>query len=125
MRENEIAKEIVDIAYQIHVELGPGLLESVYETVMAYELKKRGLEFVRQQAIPIIYKNIRLEEAFRADLIIENKVIIELKSVENISPVHKKQLLTYLKLTNKKLGLLINFNTELIKNGITRIANNL
>lgn len=125
MNENEVARVIVDVAYQIHVELGPGLLESVYETVMAYELGKRGLQFVRQKAIPIIYQNIRLEEAFRADLIVENKVIVELKSVENISPVHKKQLLTYLRLTNKKLGLLINFNTELIKNGITRIANNL
>lgn len=125
MNENEIATVIVDIAYNIHVELGPGLLESVYETVMAYELGKRRLQFTRQQAIPIIYKNIRLEEGFRADLIVENKVIVELKSVENISPVHTKQLLTYLKLTNKKLGLLINFNTELIKHGINRIVNKL
>lgn len=125
MNENEIAKVIVDVAYNIHVELGPGLLESVYETVMAYELGKRGLQFTRQQAIPIVYKNIRLEEGFRADLIVEKKVIVELKSIENITPVHKKQILTYLRLTNKKLGLLINFNTELIKDGITRIVNNL
>lgn len=125
MNENEISKVIVDIAYNIHVDLGPGLLESVYETVMAYELGKRGLQFTRQQAIPIIYKTIRLEDGFRADLIVENKVIVELKSVENITPVHTKQLLTYLRLTNKKLGLLINFNTELIKHGINRIVNKL
>jgi GxxExxY protein len=125
MTENEIAKEIVDIAYGVHCQVGPGLFESVYEAIMAYELQQRGLSFVRQQPIPIIYKNIHLQEGFRADFIVENKVIIELKSVENLAPVHKKQLLTYLKLTNKKLGLLINFNTELIKYGITRIVNNL
>ena len=125
MMENEIAKQIVDAAYQIHTKLGPGLLESVYEAVMAYELKKRSLNFVRQQPIPIIYESVHLPEGFRADLIVENKVIIELKSVEIIAPVHKKQLLTYLRLTNKRLGLLINFNTDLIKNGITRLVNNL
>ncbi|MBF2056956.1 MAG: GxxExxY protein [Cyanobacterium sp. T60_A2020_053] len=125
MRENEISRVIVDVAYNIHVELGPGLLESVYETIMAYELDKRGLQFIRQKSIPITYKNLTIEDAFRADLIVENKVIVELKSVEKIAPVHKKQVFTYLKLTNKKLGLLINFNTELIKDGITRIVNNL
>lgn len=125
MRENEIATEIVDAAYQIHTRLGPGLLESVYEAVMAYELKIRKLEFVRQCPIPIVYESVHLEEGFRADFIVENKVIIELKSVEIIAPVHNKQLLTYLRLTHKKLGLLINFNTDLIKNGITRLANNL
>ena len=125
MTENEIAKEIVDAAYQIHTKLGPGLLESVYEAVMAYELKKRSLNFVRQQPIPIIYESVHLKEGFRADFIVENKVIIELKSVEIIAPVHKKQLLTYLRLTNKRLGLLINFNTDLIKNGITRLVNHL
>ena len=125
MTENEIAKKIVDAAYQIHTKLGPGLLESVYEAVMAYELKKRSLDFVRQQPIPIIYESVHLQEGFRADFIVENKVIIELKSVEIIAPVHKKQLLTYLRLTNKRLGLLINFNTDLIKNGITRLVNNL
>ncbi len=125
MNENEIATKVVDAAYHIHTKLGPGLLESVYETVMAYELKQRGLNFVRQVPISIVYENVHLEEAFRADLIVENKVIIELKSVEIISPVHKKQLLTYLRLTNKHLGLLINFNTELIKEGINRIVNNL
>lgn len=123
--ENEVAREIVDAAYHIHKGLGPGLLESVYEAVMAYELKKRGLKFVRQQPIPIVYEEVHLQEGFRADFIVENSVIIELKSVEIIAPVHKKQLLTYLRLTNKHLGLLINFNTDLIKNGITRLANNL
>ena len=126
MRENEITGEIVDAAYQIHTRLGAGLLESVYEAVMAYELNKRGLGFERQKPIPVVvYDSVRLKEGFRADFIVENLVIIELKSVETIAPVHKKQLLTYLRLTNKHVGLLINFNTNLIKNGITRIANNL
>ena len=125
MKENEISREIVDSAYKIHTRLGAGLLESVYEAVMAYELQKRGLRFERQKPIPVVYKGMQLGEGFRADFIVENLVIIELKSVEHIAPVHKKQLLTYLRLTNKHLGLLINFNTDLIKNGITRIANNL
>jgi GxxExxY protein len=125
VRENEVAKEIVDAAYQIRTRLGAGLLESVYEAVMAYELKQRGLRFERQKPIPVVYEDVHLEEGFRADFIVEDLVIIELKSVESIAPVHKKQLLTYLRLSNKHLGLLINFNTDLIKNGITRIANNL
>ncbi|MDV2991553.1 MAG: hypothetical protein N4J56_001207 [Chroococcidiopsis sp. SAG 2025] len=125
MRENEIAKEIVDGAYKIHTTLGPGLLESVYETVLAYELERRGLGVVRQQAIPVVYESVRLEEGFRADIIVASKVIIEIKSVEMLAPVHKKQLLTYLRLTNKKLGLLINFGSALIKDGIHRIANGL
>lgn len=125
MTENEIAKEIVDVAFKIHTKLGPGLLESVYEAVLAYELKQRGLLVVRQQAIPVIYETVHLEEGFRADLIVEGKVIVELKSVEVIAPVHKKQVLTYLRLTNLKLGLLINFGEALIKDGISRIANGL
>ncbi|MDJ0588443.1 MAG: GxxExxY protein [Pleurocapsa sp. MO_226.B13] len=125
MRENEISREIVDAAYQIHTRLGAGLLESVYEAVMAYELGKRGLGFERQKPIAVVYEEMHLGEGFRADFIVENLVIIELKSIEHIAPVHKKQLLTYLRLTNKRLGLLINFNTDLIKNGITRIVNNL
>ena len=125
MRENEITGEIVDAAYQIHARLGAGLLESVYEAVMAYELKKRGLRFERQKPIPVVYEGVQLGEGFRADFIVENLVIIELKSVEIVAPVHKKQLLTYLRLANKHLVLLINFNTDLIKNGITRIVNNL
>ncbi len=124
MRENEITGEIVDVAYQIHTQLDPGLFESVYEAVMAYELEKRELKFERQKPIPVIYKGVHLEEGFRADFIVENQIIVELKSIETVAPVHKKQLLTYLRLTNKRLGLLINFNTELIKHGITRIINN-
>jgi GxxExxY protein len=125
MTENEIAKIIVDAAFKIHTTLGPGLLESVYESVLAYELKQRGLLVVRQQPIPVIYETVRLEEGFRADLLVEGKVIVELKSVEAIAPVHKKQVLTYLRLTNLKLGLLINFGDALIKDGISRIVNGL
>ena len=122
MRENEISREIVDAAYKIHTGLGAGLLESVYEAIMAYELKKRSLRFERQKPIPVVYEGIDLGEGFRADFIVENLVIIELKSVEHIAPVHKKQLLTYLRLTNKRLGLLINFNTDLIKNGMIKLS---
>ena len=125
MTENEIAKEIVDAAYKIHKILGPGLLESVYETVLAYELEKRGLQVKRQVPIKIRFEDIVFDEGFRADLLVEDKVITELKSVEKIRPVYKKQLLTHLRLSNRKLGLLINFNEELIKNGITRIVNGL
>jgi GxxExxY protein len=125
MTENEISKIIVDVAYKVHSKLGPGLLESVYEEILYFEFLKRGLNVHRQKAIPVIWDDIKMELGFRADLIIENKVIIELKSVENIAPVHPKQLLTYLKITSIKLGLLINFNEALIKDGITRIVNNL
>jgi len=125
MQENEISKIVVDCAFKIHNELGPGLLESVYEEVLSYELIKRNLNIERQKGIPVIYDNLKMELGFRADIIIENKVIIELKSVDAIAPVHSKQLLTYLKLTGCKLGLLINFNEALIKNGIKRIVNNL
>ena len=125
MTENELSKIIVDVAYQIHTKLGPGLLESVYEEIMAYELQKLGLQVHRQKGIPVIWEEIKMDLGFRADLIIENKVIIELKSVEILAPVHPKQLLTYLKITGIKLGLLINFNEPLIKHGITRIVNNL
>lgn len=125
MTENEISKIIVNTCYNIHVELGPGLLESVYEEILYYELTKEGLKVQRQKALPVIWDNIKMEIGFRADLIVENKVIIELKSVETIAPVHPKQLLTYLRITGLKLGLLVNFNEALIKNGITRIVNNL
>lgn len=125
MNENELSKVIVDIFLKIHRQLGPGLLESVYEEVICFELVKAGLNFTRQQGIPVVYEDIKLDLGFRADLIVENKVVIEIKSVELIAPVHQKQLLTYLKLTNIKLGLLVNFNVNLIKEGITRIANNL
>jgi len=107
--ENEVAKQIVDAAYRVHTSLGPGLLESAYEAVLAYELEKRGLCTVRQQAVPIVYQGTRIEMGFRADLIVEDKVIVEIKSVEAIAPVHKKQLLTHLRLADKRLGLLIKF----------------
>ncbi|MGO2356848.1 GxxExxY protein [Mesonia sp.] len=125
MSENEISKIIVNTAYKVHIKLGPGLLESVYEEIMFYELKKQNCFVERQKAIPVIWDDLKMRLGFRADLIVNNKVIIELKSVEAVAPVHLKQVLTYLKLTNLKLGLLINFNEALIKNGITRIVNNL
>jgi len=125
MTENEIATIIVDAAYTIHKRLGPGLLESVYETTLAYELAKRGLALRRQHAMPVVYQSVRMDIGFRADLVVEGKVIVEIKSIEAISPVHRKQLLTYLRLTDKRLGLLINFNVDLIKDGITRVVNNL
>lgn len=125
MHENEIAKVIVDVAYQMHTRLGPGLLESVYEAVMLYELRKQGLQVEAQVPVPVVWEEVKLEIGFRADLIVERKVVIELKSVEQIAPVHKKQLLTYLRLTDCRLGLLINFGAELIKNGISRVVNNL
>ena len=123
MTENEVAKQIVDVAFKIHSTYGPGLLESVYETIMAYELNKRGLRINRQQAIPVIHEEVRMELGFRADLIVEGKVVVEIKSIEAIGPVHKKQVLTYLRLTDKRLGLLINFHVDLIKNGISRVVN--
>ncbi|MBN1790094.1 MAG: GxxExxY protein [Bacteroidales bacterium] len=125
MRENELSSAIVNCCYHIHTKLGPGLLESVYEEVLCYELLEIGLSYTRQSNIPVYYNKLILEMGFRADIIVENKVIIELKSVESIAPVHKKQLLTYLKLTGLKLGLLVNFNEALIKDGIYRIVNNL
>ena len=125
MTENEVAKEIVDAAYQVHTALGPGLLESAYTAPLVFELRAKGLHFVCQQPIPLIYKGVHLDEGFRADLIVENKVIIEIKAVETIAPVHRKQLLTYLRLADLRLGLLINFNVALIKDGISRIVNRL
>lgn len=125
MSENEISKIIVDACYKIHVKLGPGLLESVYEEILAFELQVRGLKIQRQLGIPVVYECKRMDLGFRADLIVENAVIIEIKSVETIAPVHQKQLLTYLRLADGRLGLLINFNESLIKKGIQRIVNNL
>jgi GxxExxY protein len=125
MTENELSKIILDCCFTIHKHFGPGLLESAYEELLSHEIRKRGLHCERQVAVPLVYEDIKLEIGFRADLIIESKVIIELKSVEIVLPVHKKQLLTYLKLTGLKLGLLINFNEALLKDGITRIVNNL
>lgn len=125
MNENEISKILVDCCFKVHTELGPGLLESVYEEVLSYEIIKRGLNLDRQKGIPVVYDDIKMELGFRADIIVENKVIVELKSIEAIAPVHTKQLLTYLRLTGFKLGLLVNFNEALIKDGIKRIVNNL
>ena len=125
MHENEIASIIVDACFKVHTVMGPGLLESVYETALSYELEQRGLKVVRQQAIPIVYEGLILGEAFRADIVVEDKVIIELKSLETIAQVHKKQLVTYLRLSGKKLGFLVNFGSNLIRDGITRIVNGL
>ena len=122
MTENELSKIIVDISYKIHTKLGPGLLESVYEAILYHELIKKGLKVERQKPIPVIWDDIYLDIGFRSDLIIENKVIVEIKSVEKLSNAHLKQLLTYIKITNLKLGLLINFNEALIKNGIKRVV---
>ena len=125
MTENELSKIIVNTAFQIHSKLGPGLLESVYEEIMFYELQKQELRVERQKGIPVFWDDLKMDIGFRADLIVEKKVIIEIKSVESLAAVHPKQLLTYLKIARIKLGLLINFNEVLIKNGITRIVNNL
>jgi len=125
MHENEIARVIVDAAYRIHTRLGPGLFESVYEAVLAYELQKRGLSVIVQKPVPVQYEQMDFEIGFRMDLLVEDKVIVELKSVEEVSKVHKKQLLTYLRLADKRLGLLINFGENLIKDGISRVVNNL
>ncbi len=125
INENEIATIVVDKCFLIHKKWGPGLFESVYEEVLAYELEKDGLYVQKQKTIEVIYDEIKMDKGFKADIIVENKVILELKAIENILPVHQKQLLTYLKLTRMKLGLLINFDVALIKNGIQRIVNNL
>lgn len=122
---NDVSGQIVDAAIHIHMKLGPGLLESVYTRLLAYELEKRGLVAEREVPVPVVYDDIRFEEGFRADLIVEKSVIVGLKSVETLAPVHSKQLLTYLKLMDYRLGLLINFGAPLLKDGIKRIANNI
>jgi GxxExxY protein len=125
MTENEISKILVDVFIKVHSQLGPGLLESVYEMAICYELTKRGINYNKQQGINVYYDDIKLDIGFRADIIVEDKIIVELKSIEHILPVHHKTLLTYLKLTDIKLGLLVNFNVNLVKDGIVRIVNNL
>jgi GxxExxY protein len=122
---NVLSGQVIDAAYFIHTRLGPGLLESVYEVLLARELEKRGLHVARQVPVPIEFDGVRFEEGFRADLILENALVIEVKSVENLAPVHGKQVLTYLRLLNFRLGLLLNFGAPLIKAGIKRIANDL
>jgi GxxExxY protein len=125
MTENDISKIIVQLAFEIHSELGPGLLESVYEKILIFELKAMGFQVESQKHVQVFWKGVNMDFGFRPDLIVDEKVIIEIKSVENVAPVHYKQLLTYLKVMDLKLGLLINFNESLIKNGIKRVVNNL
>jgi GxxExxY protein len=125
MNENQIGTIIVDAAISVHSEIGPGLLESVYEVILLHELNQKGLEAERQKPIALNYRGIRFDAGFRADIIVQNKVILEIKSVERINIVHRKQLLTYLKLSGKKLGYILNFGEGLMKNGITRIVNQL
>lgn len=125
MHENEISKLVLDSCYLIHSSLGPGLFENVYENILFFELKNKGLKVERQIPIEVRWRGLLFENGFRADLIVEDKVLIELKSVETLSKVHYKQVLTYLKLTNLKLGLLINFNENLIRDDIRRVVNGL
>ncbi len=125
MTENEIATVVVDSAYKVHVGLGPGLLESIYEVTLCHELKKRGLTTVRQLPVPIVYDGLHFDEGFRADVLVQDKVLLELKSVENVLPVHKKQTLTYIRLMDKRLGLMMNFGAARMKDGIWRIVNGL
>ena len=125
MTENEISKIIFNCSLKVHKALGPGLLESSYEECLFYELNKSGLNVQKQKALPLIYEEVKLNIGYRIDLLVENKVIIEVKSVETLNDIHLAQILTYLKLSNCKLGMLINFNVTLIKNGIRRVANNL
>ena len=125
MTENELAAIVVDTSLFIHKKLGPGLLESVYEAVLAFELGKRGLLIERQVPIPLIWNGMLVGESFRADIMVDKKLLLELKSVEKLLPVHKKQVLTYLRITKLKLGLLLNFGADLMKNGIVRLVNGL
>jgi GxxExxY protein len=125
LKENEVATAIVDAAYRIHRKLGPGLLESVYQAVMEYELRKIGLRVQAHEPVAVVWEEVRIDKGFEADLIVEGVIVVELKSVEQLARVHKKQLLTYLRLTNCRLGLLINFGEELIGDGITRVVNGL
>lgn len=125
MTENEISYKIIGAAIELHKQLGPGLLESVYEYTLAYELRELGLSVEQQVPMPLVHKEIKMECGYRLDLKVENKIIVEIKAIETLAPVHFAQTLTYLKLSNIKLGLLINFNTAVLKDGIHRIANNL
>ena len=125
MTENQIGKIIVDCAFMVHQELGPGLLESTYEACLIYELKEAGLKVKSQIPIPVIYKNVKLEIGYRIDVLVEDKVIIENKSVEALHGIHMAQIITYLKLSDRKLGYLVNFNVKYFKEGIRRVVNNL
>ncbi len=125
MSENELSYKIIGTALELHKNLGPGLLESVYENALAYDLREKGLQVVQQHPMPFQYKEIKMSVGYRIDLLVDRKVIVEIKSVESLAPVHFAQVLTYLKLSDLKLGLLINFNNKILKNGIHRIVNNL
>ena len=125
MEINEISKEIIDSSVKVHSALGPGLLESSYEACLCYELNKRGFKVEPQKVLPVIYDEVKIDLGYRLDLLVEDEIIIELKSVEKITDIHKAQILSYLKLSGKKLGLLINFNVVKLKDGITRFANGL
>ncbi len=125
MIENELSKKIIGCAIKVHSTLGPGLLENAYEECLFYELQKAGLMVQKQKALPLVYYDIKLEAGYRVDLLVEKKVIIEVKSVEGINEIHFAQVLTYLKLSECKLGLLINFNVKSLRDGIKRVANNL
>lgn len=125
MTENELSKIVVDCMFKVHKGLGPGLLESAYEECLSYELSKTGLVIERQKPLPLLYESVRMEIGYRVDILIENKLIVEIKAVECLNDVHKAQVITYLKLSGCKLGLLVNFNVALIKDGIKRIVNNL
>lgn len=125
MSENELAAVIVDAALKIHRTLGPGLLESVYQATLSFELSRRGIRLRQEVGLPVHYEGIKLDLGYRIDLLVEDKVIVEIKSVEVLAPVHRKQLQTYLRLMDLRLGLLINFNVELIKDGIQRVVNRL
>ena len=123
MSENEISSKIIGAAIEVHKQLGPGLLESTYETCLAYELKQMELDVKQQQALPVVYKEVKLDAGYRIDLLVENKVIVEIKSVDALADIHTAQLLTYLKLKDLKLGLLINFNSVRVIDGLKRILN--
>ena len=125
MEINDVSGTIVDAAMKVHSALGPGLLESAYEACLLYELHKRGLKAERQVALPVTYEQVRIDVGYRLDLLVEDEVVVELKSVDEVNPIHKAQLLSYLKLSDKRLGLLINFNVQQLKDGVTRMANNL
>ncbi len=125
MNENELSYKIIGVAVELHKSLGPGLLESIYETALAHDLTEIGLDIKRQATLPFVYKEIKMEAGFRIDILVNEKVILEMKSVEALAPVHFAQTLTYLKLSNLKLALLINFNVKSLKEGIYRVVNNL
>lgn len=125
MTENELSYKIIGVVIELHKQIGPGLLESAYENALAYELRSLGMQVSQQVAMPFVYKDVRMDIGYRLDIVVENKIILEIKSIESLAPVHYSQLLTYLKLSDLKLGLLINFNSKVVKDSIHRVVNNL